>query len=496
MLQGNGGAPRNPVGRSLWVRYRGSPEFHQRLVLAASSDGDRCYVVTPDFDDYLEDFSRGNADLDAVHWSMEDGAPPPQVPRNHAYRFRAWPDPDLMAGMQQRAERALPRERRGVFGAVAGLFGGFGGGAQAPPPGPVRGGAVRHVGGLFGGGGAAADALGAGVAGAPPGLGPPMAPGGEAGGPMFQPGAPVAGQSLGGTQRGAFLPPAVSPELDPYEKWIAAATVWAGDEKVKRGTPMRLGAATLRQGRYALQEYKETVIPCYNLRGDSLDEFIAAEGEYDARVLPVRRGPSGVRSRTWREVVEEVSETPFEDFPMEGPRTVRWCVEFIGRRQGGPLDHHMWWVSCFNLSIKDPAVKQHELAMKVLELMGTYDQLDLGNCAGLERLLREAQLTEWHFEEKRRAAEGSRAGGTGSTPDEAGGEQGGKKGNNKKKGIGAAGPSSEEVAMWTGATKDNQNVMVCPALLRYVSKEAETQVNLLKSVRKAREERALAGRDA
>ena len=86
--------------------------------------------------------------------------------------------------------------------------------------------------------------------------------------------------------------------------------------------------------------------------------------------------------------------------------------------------------------------------------------------------------------------------GTGSTPDEAGGEQGGKKGNNKKKGIGAAGPSSEEAAMWTGATKDNQNVMVCPALLRYVSKEAETQVNLLKSVRKAREERALAGRDA
>ena len=50
--------------------------------------------------------------------------------------------------------------------------------------------------------------------------------------------------------------------------------------------------------------------------------------------------------------------------------------------------------------------------------------------------------------------------------------------------------------MWTGATKDNQNVMVCPALLRYVSEEAESQVTLLKSVRKAREERALAGRDA
>ena len=54
----------------------------------------------------------------------------------------------------------------------------------------------------------------------------------------------------------------------------------------------------------------------------------------------------------------------------------------------------------------------------------------------------------------------------------------------------------EETAMWTGATKDNHNVMVCPALLKYVSKEAESQVMLLKSVRKAREERALAGRDS
>ena len=111
-------------------------------------------------------------------------------------------------------------------------------------------------------------------------------------GPVFQPGAPVSDESLGGTQRGAFLPPAVGPEVDVYEKWVAAATVWAGEERVKRGTPMRLGAATTRLGRYALQEYKDTVIPCYNLRTDSLDEYIAAEGEYDARVLPVRRGPS------------------------------------------------------------------------------------------------------------------------------------------------------------------------------------------------------------
>ena len=50
--------------------------------------------------------------------------------------------------------------------------------------------------------------------------------------------------------------------------------------------------------------------------------------------------------------------------------------------------------------------------------------------------------------------------------------------------------------MWTGTTKNSQSVMVCPELLKHVSKEAEGQVLLLKSVRQARTERALAGRDA
>ena len=256
---------------------------------------------------------------------------------------------------------------------------------------------------------------------------------------------------------------------------------------------MRVGQGVPRAGRYAIQEYGGTHIPCYNLGDDDLEEYVAAEGEYDARVMAVRRGPGGTRSRTWREVVEDIGETPFEDFPLEGPRTVRWCVEFIGRRQGGPMDHHRWWASIYNLPADDPAVQQHELTMKVLELFGTYDQLDLGNSAGLERLMREAQLTEWHFEEKRRSTAGGKGGGS---ADDGGGEAQKGGGRGKKKGQRGVGPSMEEAAMWTGATKDNQNVMVCPALLKYVSTDAERQVLLLKSVRKAREERALAGRDA
>ena len=172
---------------------------------------------------------------------------------------------------------------------------------------------------------------------------------------------------------------------------------------------MRVAGNAARGGRHAIQEYKGAHIPCYDLQGDDLEEYKSAEGEYDARVLSVQRGGGGARHRTWKEVVEGVTETPFTDFAVEGPRTVRWCVAFIARRQGGPMDHHRWWTSSYGLSEDDALVKQHELTMKVLELFGSYDQLDLGNLAGLERLLREAPLTEWHFEEKRRASLGSRA---------------------------------------------------------------------------------------
>ena len=69
-----------PIGHSLWVRYRGSPLHNQRLVLAVSSDGDRMYIVTPEFDSYVEDFSRTNPDIDSVKWSNADGSPPDGVP--------------------------------------------------------------------------------------------------------------------------------------------------------------------------------------------------------------------------------------------------------------------------------------------------------------------------------------------------------------------------------------------------------------------------------
>ena len=504
--------PDDAIGRSVWMRFRGFPLYHQRLVVAVSSDGEAFYVVTPDFDDYWEDVSRSNDDIDAVVWSSPDGSPPDSVPRAQAYRFRAWPDPDRMRQIMERAQRVRP-PRGGVAGGLMQLVGNLVGGRRprAQLPGPIVEYAPPGVGGLHGGGPRAPRLLeatqpgGAGVTlstspGAVPGqvvVQVAASPGaGSSGGgdrpniPMPPAGVPVSGESLGGGFQGSFLAPTQTQPSDEGEKWVAMSTLWIKGEKLSRGTPMQVARETPRTGRYAIQLYQEVHVPCYNLEGDDPAEFKAAEGEYDARVLAVKRNAAGHRHRTWQEVVEQCREVDFPDFPLEGPRTVVWCIEFIGRRHGGPMDHHRWWVSVFNLKPDDPGVAQHELVMKALDLFGCYDQHDVCNTAGLERLMREAQLTEWHYEEKRRtsAASGAASSNDGGGNNEQGGKKKGKRGS-------PAGPSMEEAAMWTGANKDNQNVMVCPALLKYVSREAESQVNLLKSVRKAREERALAGRD-
>ena len=71
------GMPSNPVGESLWVRHRGYPVHHQRLVLGATLDGESFFVATPDFECYLENFGRENGDIDSVKWSLPDGSPPP-----------------------------------------------------------------------------------------------------------------------------------------------------------------------------------------------------------------------------------------------------------------------------------------------------------------------------------------------------------------------------------------------------------------------------------
>ena len=109
-------------------------------------------------------------------------------------------------------------------------------------------------------------------------------------------------------------------------------------------------------------------------------------------------------------------------------------------------------------------VQEHEQLMKYLELAGTYDQLDLSNCAFAEAILRRAQTIEWAYHDRLREADSA------SSKDKM---------------------SPEEFAAFSGFSKAGDLLMVAPQLLEHVKTQVEKDAAIMKNIRKAREEREL-----
>ncbi|CAK0836009.1 unnamed protein product [Prorocentrum cordatum] len=124
--------------------------------------------------------------------------------------------------------------------------------------------------------------------------------------------------------------------------------------------------------------------------------------------------------------------------------------------------------------------------MKALDTLGMYNSLGVPNVAGIESLMREAQLVEYAYS--------NHDGAPGSAPDPAEGGSGrGKEGRGRGRGgvAGAFGYLDEYNAF--RGQRGNGEAMMCPALVELVGKQVERDANILKQVRKAREERADAG---
>ena len=164
-----------------------------------------------------------------------------------------------------------------------------------------------------------------------------------------------------------------------------------------------------------------------------------------------------------------------EDWAIPGPRTSEWCVRFLNRRNGGPMDHHRWWIQNHSLKPDSWGVAEHDNLSKALDKLGRFDGLDLANLAGVELMFRRLQLIEYVYSEK------GPGGGKGSS-----------KGDKKTDAMSLV--QQHEATIFAGAHKEFGDVMVAPLLLEYVAKEVESEAAVLKQVRKAREERAAANK--
>ena len=367
-------------------------------------------IVTPDDDVYVEQYGGQDDDIEAVRWSAPWNQPPRGVPSNLVYRFRTEPTPDERAAYRQQASveaAAVCRERALATGQPQLLV-------NLQPLAPVAGG--------------------------------PAAPGAA-----FLP--PPAG-----VLRGAL--PAARP-ANQEARWRAAHSIGDiryGDEIAAHvATANAVGDRDIHSLPTGEGVFVERVTP------DQEKEFFERVVAADARILAVSRRSGGRREMSWAELVERVRQEDFkDDWTLPGPRTAKWCIEFIHLEGLGPDGHHERFRVITRVEPNQWGVQEHFQLTQIIKLLLLVDQCDGTNLQAAEAIFRRMQTIEYSYMEKVRDR-----------------EQSGQ----------SARLSLEEQAAFAGTTRGHTSLMVCPELLDYVRKEVEREASLVKNLRKAREER-------
>ena len=266
----------------------------------------------------------------------------------------------------------------------------------------------------------------------------------------------------------AAVMPAMAAAVAPAQgASVSEGQVWVWIESTEehpRGEIIELDGSEVLQGDVGLKAEGRGHIAIRRMLRTEVEKYKSKEASSDARHLGLSFQGVQREERQWRDVSNEIREERLEDWAVPGPLTSAWCVRFLNRRNGGPSDHHRWWVQNHALKHDAWGVAEHDNLMKILDRLGRYDGLDLANLAGVEVAFRRLQLIEYIG---KGSGKGAKKNHDGTLP-------------------------QFEATIFSGAHKEFGDVMVAPALLEYVAKEVESEAAVTKQVRKAREERATA----
>ncbi|CAK0796867.1 unnamed protein product, partial [Prorocentrum cordatum] len=196
----------------------------------------------------------------------------------------------------------------------------------------------------------------------------------------------------------------------------------------------------------------------------------------DFRVLPMAINLRGERERRFGETVNGLSETEVQGWPVQGPRTLLWCLSFMSTMAGTPTAWHQRWLTSMALADDDEHAKLHETLCRVLDLAVVYDQLQVAEMASFEIVARQLQLLEERVYESRSLPQ------TAAAP---------KAKSGARSGATAAASSIPETSYFLGAGVSKANLCISPKLLEYITDQMRAEAAISKERRKAREERAL-----
>ncbi|CAE7892794.1 unnamed protein product, partial [Symbiodinium necroappetens] len=180
--------------------------------------------------------------------------------------------------------------------------------------------------------------------------------------------------------------------------------------------------------------------------------------ERDLRILPILFDSAEERWRSLAEAVPEYEEVDFDDFPLQGPRTVYRDVRQLRRSGMDFIQHHESWIKKSGVRATDRSVHEHLSICRVLHLMASYDQLNLPSLASAEGLNRRRALIEMAHQGRPEA------------------------------------PSYEGADEILGVREATDGTIVDPALTQHAARRQAAKAEILKQNRLAAEEKRHAGR--
>lgn len=190
-------------------------------------------------------------------------------------------------------------------------------------------------------------------------------------------------------------------------------------------------------------------------RGLQVGAAVETREERDVRILPVTFDTAEERWRTVSEAVPDFEEVDFDDFPLQGPRTISHDTRQLRRLGLDFVQHHESWLKKSGVRASDRSVHEHSSVCRALNLMMCYDQLNMPAIAAAEALNRRRTLIE-HAHQGR--------------PDA---------------------PSYEGAEDFLGVRESSDGSIVDPALAAFAAKRQATKAEVMKQTRLAAEEKRL-----
>ncbi|CAE7713929.1 unnamed protein product [Symbiodinium sp. CCMP2592] len=204
------------------------------------------------------------------------------------------------------------------------------------------------------------------------------------------------------------------------------------------------------------------------IRGRDRDAFLRRPGGWDLRTVERVAEELGRSEAPLKDVVSQCSESPVQ-WGLSGPRTARWCLQYLIVEGLGLEGHHERVRQLCKVDSSAWGIQEHWQLSNVIKHALQTDQLNGCNLLSLEVMFRRLQTIEYAYSEKAKDSESRAVGGR---------------------------LSLEEQQTFGGTTRLASTLMVCPELLEHVKAEVERDASLAKNLRKAREERELARRNA